>query len=323
MVQMDDVHGRRTAIMRPSDRLAVLRGSARSSQRGSSGEHVDQGWEGAVCLLFLRGCCPSTRPRSPWRSRRGPPSPLWPSRRRWVTRRWRASARSTGSTPFLSYHLLRHPRLIAPPRRRRRRRPPHPFYTGIAAMGVTVASTDQVSLAGLTALMVGIILVLARLLRLGFLANFLSRGRAHRLPHRRRHPGRHGPAPTACSASANRVRYDDPRSSSRPCRTSPRRNPGGLAISIGLWVLILGVGADQPPHPGGPHRSHLIVIPRAISASTPGTFFAASRRALRPPRSAYPRASSTRRTSHLSCPRASCRRHPGPERRDLARLRRQ
>jgi len=47
-------------------------------------------------------------------------------------------------------------------------------FAGIAGLGVAVASPQWVALAGMTALMVGAILLAARLLRLGFLANFLS-----------------------------------------------------------------------------------------------------------------------------------------------------
>ena len=49
------------------------------------------------------------------------------------------------------------------------------MYTGIAGMGVAVASPQWVALAGLTALLCGAVLIAARLLRLGFIANFLSR----------------------------------------------------------------------------------------------------------------------------------------------------
>ena len=49
------------------------------------------------------------------------------------------------------------------------------LYTGIASMGVAVASPQWVALAGLAALMCGVVLIAARVLRLGFIANFLSR----------------------------------------------------------------------------------------------------------------------------------------------------
>ncbi len=47
--------------------------------------------------------------------------------------------------------------------------------TGLGLAGLTPGSPHWVALAGLTALMAGALLLLARLLRLGFLANFLSR----------------------------------------------------------------------------------------------------------------------------------------------------
>ena len=47
--------------------------------------------------------------------------------------------------------------------------------SGLAALGLTTGSTEWVQMAGLAALMVGVILLLARVLKLGFIANFLSR----------------------------------------------------------------------------------------------------------------------------------------------------
>ena len=47
--------------------------------------------------------------------------------------------------------------------------------TGLVAMGATAESTQYVELASLTALMCGVVLIGARLLKLGFIANFLSR----------------------------------------------------------------------------------------------------------------------------------------------------
>jgi len=47
--------------------------------------------------------------------------------------------------------------------------------TGLLAMGAVADSTQYVELASLSALMCGVVLILARLLKLGFIANFLSR----------------------------------------------------------------------------------------------------------------------------------------------------
>jgi len=56
---------------------------------------------------------------------------------------------------------------------------------GLVGMGQTAGSPTYVALAGLAALMVAVVLIAARLLRLGFIANFLSRavliGRAYAL----------------------------------------------------------------------------------------------------------------------------------------------
>jgi len=46
---------------------------------------------------------------------------------------------------------------------------------GLAGMGLTSGSTEWVAMAGLAALMVAVVLIAARILKLGFIANFLSR----------------------------------------------------------------------------------------------------------------------------------------------------
>ncbi len=62
---------------------------------------------------------------------------------------------------------------------------------GLAGMA-PIASPQYVTLAGMLAIVTGAILLLARLAKLGFIADFLLAERAHRIPHRRRHPGGHG-----------------------------------------------------------------------------------------------------------------------------------
>jgi MFS superfamily sulfate permease-like transporter len=47
--------------------------------------------------------------------------------------------------------------------------------SGLASLGLATGSTEYVAMAGLAALMVAVVLLAARLLRLGFIANFLSR----------------------------------------------------------------------------------------------------------------------------------------------------
>ena len=49
------------------------------------------------------------------------------------------------------------------------------LFAGLAGLGVVVASPEWVALAGLTALLCAAILIIARVLGLGFIANFLSR----------------------------------------------------------------------------------------------------------------------------------------------------
>src|SRR6476659_11028748 len=47
--------------------------------------------------------------------------------------------------------------------------------TGLVATGAVAGTPEYTALAGLAALMCGVVLLLARILRLGFIANFLSR----------------------------------------------------------------------------------------------------------------------------------------------------
>ena len=49
------------------------------------------------------------------------------------------------------------------------------LYAGLAGLGLTAASGEWIAMAGLAALMVAVVLVAARVLKLGFIANFLSR----------------------------------------------------------------------------------------------------------------------------------------------------
>ena len=75
--------------------------------------------------------------------------------------------------PVLAFALFG---LVAPPRRRRGLGDSAAIMaTGLLAMGLTADSTQYVELASLAALMCAVLLVAARLLKLGFIANFLSR----------------------------------------------------------------------------------------------------------------------------------------------------
>jgi SulP family sulfate permease len=49
------------------------------------------------------------------------------------------------------------------------------LYAGLAGLGLAASSSEWIAMAGLAALMVAVVLVAARVLRLGFIANFLSR----------------------------------------------------------------------------------------------------------------------------------------------------
>ena len=64
-----------------------------------------------------------------------------------------------------------------------------PGLAGLGIAGLTPNSPQWLALCSVTALVGGGFLILARLLGLGFLGDFLSYIGADRLPHRRRHPG--------------------------------------------------------------------------------------------------------------------------------------
>ena len=153
--------------------------------------------------------------------------------------------------------------------------------------------------------MVGVILILARLLRLGFLANFLSRavliGFLTGVGIQVAMGQLHGVLGVSDGSGHDRpeVHHDPPE--------HPRDEP------LGPRHLDRGVGphprlrAHQPAHPGRPHRGHpddRAQLPRRL----PEHGLAARRRARRAAAArACRRASSTRRTSSLLLPTAlSC-----------------
>ncbi len=112
------------------------------------------------------------------------------------------------------------------------------LYAGIAATGVAVASTEWVALAGLTALMVGVILILARLLRLGFLANFLSRavliGFLTGVGIQVAMGQLHGVLGVSDGSGTTVQKFVT------TLQNIPETNLWDLGISIAVWVLILG-----------------------------------------------------------------------------------
>ena len=189
--------------------------------------------------------------------------------------------------------------------------------TGLAAVG----SERYVRLAGLAALLVGGMLLLARLARLGFAANFLSRTvlvgfltgvgiqvAAGQLPDML------GVAATGKSTPAKLVDI---------ARALPQVHGADVAVSAGVIVIVLAarwVGRRNPgPADRGDRRDH----------REPGGGSGEARRGrarTRPARAAAPPAAGSRLARRR---RAAWRRgldvrgHPRPERGDLARLRRE
>ena len=120
-------------------------------------------------------------------------------------------------------------------------------------------------MAGLAALMVGAVLILARVLQARVPRQLPVAQRAHRLPHRRRHPGRHDPARAASSASRSPPAASSS-SSSTTLQEIPDTSLATLLVSVAVWVIILGQRADQPADPGRADRGGPDDRPRAIWA---------------------------------------------------------
>jgi len=127
---------------------------------------------------------------------------------------------------------------------------------GAALAGLAAAGSPQyVRLAGLVALLAGGLLLLARLARLGFLANFLSRHRPDRVPHRRRYPGGRRAAPLLlrwCHVGCHRLPVPihqltcgrDPPRAGR-CRIC--RDDGCSPVRHGTWLNLRGDKHAEPP----------------------------------------------------------------------------
>ena len=103
---------------------------------------------------------------------------------------------------------------------------------GAAVAGHAVAGSPQyVRLAGLAALLAGGLLLLARLARLGFLANFLVPHRPGGIPHRRRHPG--GRQATSRHAGDNRREHERPGPVARDVPTTGQTLPARHQLLCG------------------------------------------------------------------------------------------
>ena len=128
-----------------------------------------------------------------------------------------------------------------------------------ALTGLAVAGSERyVRLAGLAALLAGVMLLVARLARLGFLANFLSRtvlvgfltGVGIQVAA--------GQLPDMLGITAA-GKQTLPKLLNT-ARALPHVHPADVAISIGVIVIVVAAPPDHPPDPGaadrGDHRDH-------------------------------------------------------------------
>ena len=222
-----------------------------------------------------------------------------------------------------AHHLLRHPRLVAPPRGRRRLGDRGRALRGHRGHGCR-RGLDRVGRPGRSDRADG-----RRhphpchgLLRLGFLANFLSRAVLIGFLTGVGIQVAMGQLAGVLGVSDGSGRRS--RSSSRPSRTSRRRTSGTSAISIGVWVLILGSERINRRIPGALIAVVLMIVlgylgvyPSTVSllgdrACGPATAGPATGRH----RLDEPRPAPAHRAVLLH-------HHPGPECRHVARLRRQ
>ena len=119
---------------------------------------------------------------------------------------------------------------------------------GLVGMGAVAGSTQYVALAGLAALMVAVVLIAARLLRLGFIANFLSRavligfltgvGIQVAMGQLAGVLGVPGGSGTTIQKFIDTL------------KEIPETNPATLAVSVAVWVIILGSARINPKIPG-------------------------------------------------------------------------
>ena len=173
----------------------------------------------------------------------------------------------------------------APTRRRPRSWPP-----ACVAIGRRPPNRPQyVELASLAALMCAVLLIARPAPPARVHRQLPVPQRPHRLPDRRRHPGRDGPGRRACSGSA-RAAARRSRSSPTRCKAIPTETSvPTLAVSIAVLVTIVGLERVNKKIPGA-----LIAVVGAIAVEL----------LLRPRRPGRHRRSGR---SRAACPRSACR----------------
>ena len=131
---------------------------------------------------------------------------------------------------------------------------------GLAPLAAA-GSSEYVALASGVAIITGVVLVVARIIRLGLPRRLPVAQRADRVPHRCRHPGRDGPGQRH-ARRLRRIRRHAGEVRRRRCRTSATRTPPPWLVSLGVLVVILGCRKIDKRIPGA-----LIAVVGAIFVS--------------------------------------------------------
>jgi sulfate permease, SulP family len=119
---------------------------------------------------------------------------------------------------------------------------------GLAGIGLTSGSTEWVAMAGLAALMVAVVLIAARVLRLGFIANFLSRavliGFLTGVGIQVAMGQLHGVLGVSDGSGTTLEKF------ATTLKNIPETSIATLAVSIAVWVIILGSDRINKKIPG-------------------------------------------------------------------------
>ena len=119
---------------------------------------------------------------------------------------------------------------------------------GLTGLGLVAGSSEYVAMAGLAALLVGIVLLAARLLRLGFLANFLSRsvliGFLTGVGIQVAMGQLHGVLGVSEGSGTTIEKFVT------TLRSIPDTSIATLAVSVAVWIIILGSARINRKIPG-------------------------------------------------------------------------
>jgi Sulfate permease and related transporters (MFS superfamily) len=122
------------------------------------------------------------------------------------------------------------------------------LFAGLTGLGLTASSTEWVATAGLAALMVAVVLVAARMLRLGFIANFLSRsvliGFLTGVGIQVAMGQLHGVLGVSDGSGTTLQKFWT------TLQNIPATSIPTLAVSVAVWVIILGSGRISKKIPG-------------------------------------------------------------------------